>query len=54
MAGMSAASKVKAVREMGAGGMGGMIPGLASMPGFRTKGSTQAASVKDRFKKRKR
>jgi signal recognition particle subunit SRP54 len=54
MAGMSAASKVKAVRELGSGGMAGMMPGIANLPGFRTKGSTQAASVKDRFKKRKR
>jgi signal recognition particle subunit SRP54 len=55
MAGMSASSKVKAVKELGAGGMGGLVPGLSGMPGFQgNRGSTKSASVKDRFKKRKR
>jgi signal recognition particle subunit SRP54 len=55
MAGMSASSKVKAVKELGAGGMGGLVPGMSGMPGFQGgRGSTKAASVKDRFKKRKR
>ena len=55
MAGMSASSKVKAVKELGSGGLGGLVPGLSGMPGFQTgRGSTKAASVKDRFKKRKR
>lgn len=53
MANMSAAQKVKAVKEMGAAGSGGMIPGLSGMPGFARKGSTATPSIKDRFKKRK-
>ncbi len=54
MAGMSAAAKVKAVKELGSAGMGGMVPGMSGMPGFRSKGSSHTVSVKDRFKKRKR
>ncbi|MFN0133677.1 MAG: signal recognition particle protein [Phycisphaerales bacterium] len=54
MAGMSAAAKVKAVRELGSGGMEGLVPGLSGMPGLGSKGSTRTASVKDRFKKRKK
>jgi signal recognition particle subunit SRP54 len=55
MAGMSALSKVKAVKELGAGGIGGLVPSMSGMPGFNTgRGSTKTASVKDRFKKRKR
>ncbi|MEX2218805.1 MAG: signal recognition particle protein [Phycisphaerales bacterium] len=55
MAGMSASSKVAAVKELGSGGLGGLIPGMSGMPGFNPgKGSTRAGSVKDRFKKRKR
>jgi signal recognition particle subunit SRP54 len=54
MAGMSAMQKVKAVKEMGATGSAGLIPGMSGLPGLRGKGSTHTASVKDRFKKRKR
>jgi signal recognition particle subunit SRP54 len=55
MAGMSAANKVKAVKELGSGGLGGLMPGMTGLPGFATaRGSTKSASVKDRFKKRKR
>jgi signal recognition particle subunit SRP54 len=48
MSGMSAASKVRAMKEMGS------QAGAAGMPGFSGKGSTKTVSVKDRFKKRKR
>jgi signal recognition particle subunit SRP54 len=54
MAGMSARDKVAAVKELQASGQGGMIPGMSGLAGMRTKGSTHTASVKDRFKKRKR
>ncbi|MBL9032155.1 MAG: signal recognition particle protein [Phycisphaerae bacterium] len=54
MAGMSAAAKVKAVRELSSGGMEGLVPGLSGMPGLGTKGSTRTSSVKDRFKKRRK
>jgi len=54
MAGMSAGAKVKAVKELGSGGMGGLIPGMSGLPSFHGKGSSRAASVKDKFKKRKR
>ncbi len=55
MSGFSAADKVKAVKELGAGGgMGAMLPGAGGMPGFRTKGSTAMPSIKDKFKKRKK
>ncbi len=53
MAGMSAKSKVAAVKELGAAGMGGMVPGLKGMPGFNTKGSTRATAP-GRFKQRKK
>jgi hypothetical protein len=33
---MSALSKIKAVKELGAGGLGGMVPGMTDMPGFQT------------------
>jgi signal recognition particle subunit SRP54 len=54
MSSMSAVSKVKAVKELGSSGMGNMVPGLAGMPAFRTKGSSHTESIKARFKKRKR
>jgi signal recognition particle subunit SRP54 len=52
MAGMSAASKVRAVKEMSSAGagMGGMGGGIGAFG----KGSTKTASIKDRFKKRKK
>lgn len=55
MASMSAAQKVKAVKELSAaGGAGSMVPGLSGMPDFRSgKGSTAMPSIKSRFKKRK-
>jgi signal recognition particle subunit SRP54 len=54
MASMSAAQKVKAVKELSAaGGPGAMIPGLQGMSGMRGRGSTAMPSIKDRFKKRK-
>ena len=31
-----------------------MLPGMAGMPGLRGKGSSHTASIKDKFKKRKR
>jgi signal recognition particle subunit SRP54 len=55
MATMSAGQKVKAVKELGSGGLGGLMPGMSNLPGFAgAKGSSRTASVKDRFKKRKR
>jgi signal recognition particle subunit SRP54 len=53
MSSMGALSRVKAVKELGKGGMDNMIPGLAGMPQFRAKGSTHTAGPKARFKKRK-
>lgn len=53
MASMSAADRARAVREMGPGGMGGLVPGLEGAPGFRTKGSTAMPSPKSQFKSRK-
>ncbi|QOJ00652.1 MAG: signal recognition particle protein [Phycisphaeraceae bacterium] len=56
MASMSAADRVKAVKQMQAsGGMDAMVPGLQGMPGLgRPKGSSYTASIKDRFKKRRK
>ena len=54
MAGMSASAKIKAARELGSGGMAGVVPGMSGLPGFRSKGTSYTPSVKDRFKKRKR
>lgn len=54
MANMSAGAKVRAVKELGAGGMGSLIPGLSGMPSFGGKGSTHTVSIKAKFKKRKR
>ncbi|MCB9845453.1 MAG: signal recognition particle protein [Phycisphaeraceae bacterium] len=53
MAGMSAADKVKAVKQMGSSGMGGMLPGVEGLPGFRSKGSTHTAPISSKFKPRK-
>ena len=52
MAGMSAGAKVKAVRQMGASGLGAAGAGMG-LPGM-SRGSTHTPSIKDRFKKRKR
>jgi signal recognition particle subunit SRP54 len=52
LSGMSAAQKMKAVKDLGSGGAG-MLPGLAGMPGLRSKGSSFTPSIKSRFKKRK-
>ncbi len=52
MAGMGASDKVRAVKEMGAAGMGGMMPGVEGLPGFRTKGSTKQAPMKSKAKQR--
>jgi signal recognition particle subunit SRP54 len=54
MSSMSAMDKVKAVKEMGAAGMDKMLPGVAGMPQFRTKGSSHSESVKTKFKKRRK
>ncbi|MBX3357936.1 MAG: signal recognition particle protein Srp54 [Phycisphaeraceae bacterium] len=53
MGSLNTAARVKAVKEMGKTGMAGMMPGVAGLPGFRTKGSTAMPSVKSRFKKRR-
>jgi signal recognition particle subunit SRP54 len=52
MANMSARQKVAAVKDLGGGGMGGMMPGLEGLPSFSGKGSTKASS--GRFKQRKK
>jgi len=56
LAGMSASQKIKAARELSAGGGAAGLPGLPSMmPGLlKPKGSTHSNSIKDRFKKRRR
>ncbi|MEM8758397.1 MAG: signal recognition particle protein, partial [Planctomycetota bacterium] len=53
MASLSGADKAAAVKQMGSGGMDGLMPGLGGMPGFGGKGSTKAAPSK-RFKQRKK
>lgn len=50
---MGALDRVKAVKEMGKGGMADMMPGVSGLPGFRSKGSTAMPSIKSKFKKRK-
>ncbi|MBC7834898.1 MAG: signal recognition particle protein [Phycisphaerales bacterium] len=54
MAGMNAAAKVKAVKEMGSSGMGSMFPGVQNLPGLSGKGSSHMVSLKSKFKKRKK
>jgi len=52
---LSAGDRVKAVKDMQRdGGMGAMLPGLQGMPGLAKRGSTHTASIKDKFKKRRR
>ncbi len=50
---MGAFDRVKAVKELGKGGMADMMPGVSGLPGFRSKGSTATPSIKSKFKKRK-
>lgn len=52
MAGMSAGDRARAVKDMGSGGMAGMMPGVSGMPGFQSKGSTKSKSG-GRYKQRK-
>ncbi|MGP1272363.1 MAG: signal recognition particle protein [Phycisphaerales bacterium] len=54
MATLSGSDKAAAVRQLGAGGMGGMMPGLGGMPGFGGKGSTKSNPSSKRFKQRKK
>jgi signal recognition particle subunit SRP54 len=54
MASLSAKDRVAAVKSMGGEGVG-MLPGMKGMPGLGSgRGSTHTASIKERFKKRKR
>jgi signal recognition particle subunit SRP54 len=53
MSSMGTLEKIKAVKEMGPDGMGGLVPGVKGLPGFSTKGSTAAPSIKNKFKKRR-
>ncbi len=53
MSSMGTMSRVKAVKELGKGGMGDMVPGMGGLPMFRGKGSTHTAGPKGKFKKRK-
>ncbi|MFG0284044.1 MAG: signal recognition particle protein [Phycisphaerales bacterium JB039] len=54
MAGMSAASKVKAVKEMGRGGMGEMLPGAEGLPGFKSRKGTKSSSSRYKSRKKRR
>ena len=54
MATMSGSDKAAAVRQMGAGGMGGLLPGVGGLPGFSGKGSTKSNASSKRFKQRKK
>jgi len=55
MAGLSAVDRAKAVKGMGDSGVRGMVPGLQGMPSMGGgRGSTFTASVKSKFKKRKK
>ncbi len=54
MAQMGAAGKVRAVKELGGAGLGGMMPGVEGLPAFRTKGSTKSAPIRQRAKQRKK
>jgi signal recognition particle subunit SRP54 len=54
MAGMSGASKIRAVKELGAAGqLGSLVPGVKGMPGLKMRGSTSGSGPKSRFKKRR-
>ena len=53
LGGMGAMDRVKAVKELGKGGMAEMMPGVSGLPQFRTQGSTATTSIKSKFKKRK-
>jgi signal recognition particle subunit SRP54 len=53
MAAMSGADRAGAVRALGAGGMGGLLPGLEGAPGFGGKGSTRSGPPATRYKVRK-
>ena len=49
----SMGDRIKAARQMGAGGMPGM-PGMAGAPGMNMKGSSATPSMKSKFKQRKK
>lgn len=55
MAGMSAADKMRAIKQLGSANSAGLPPGMGGGGGgmFRTKGSTASQSIKSKFKKRK-
>ncbi len=53
MGAMGAKDRVRAVKELGGGGMAGMMPGVGGLPNFRAKGTSFTPSVKSKFKKRK-
>ena len=50
MANMGGAGKAEAIRAMGAGGMGGLMPGLGGMPGFHAQGQPQPYASGKRIK----
>ncbi|HED53250.1 MAG TPA: signal recognition particle protein [Phycisphaerales bacterium] len=56
MAGLGAGGKVKAVKQLAAGGgLEGMMPGVSGMPGLSSKGSTKSSAAgKKRFKQRRK
>ncbi len=54
MAQMGAAGKVRAVKELGSAGLGGMMPGIEGLPGLRVKGSTRQAPIRQRTKQRRK
>ena len=53
MAGGGLGGRLKAMRAMTKGG-GDMMPGMSNMPALGGRGSTKTASVKSRFKQRKK
>ena len=53
MANMSAGDKMRAARQIGAAGAGGMASGMRGVAGL-SKGSTKAGSLKKRFKPQKK
>lgn len=53
MAGMSAGDKMRAARQVGAAGAGGMAAGMRGVAGLG-KGSTKTASMKKKFKPKKK
>lgn len=55
MAGLSAAERIRAAREVARGDLGGLVPGLSSLPGLTPpRKGTYTPGPRARFKKRRR